>query len=365
MLKKSLISIGLMSLSLSSAHATASQATEISGAVSTFYLTSSDDKVEDDFIAVLDVDAEGQLANGKWHIYIEGTSTSKPGKVTSIYGESLADAGGAADGDGNGRIQISTAEYYHPIGEGELVVGLIYPSGFTESADWANDETTQFLANSFVNIQTSGAPDYALGIGYLGKIDSQISYSMLLSQAQGLGDLDGNYSTLFDELDDYFFASELVFQVDNIAFHTSLFASTLAQETFTTGNESAGSNKNYGINLSVGIESQLGHFLLRYGYANQQVNEMSDFIGLSWQQSFDTWAFGLGLSHSIVSDKFEAVSQAQLKNTTQFEGYVKYHGFEHFHLTAAIGRINHSAFGQTDAINSQPNILTLRASYEF
>lgn len=127
--------------------------------------------------------------------------------------------GAAADDNGNGRIQLSGAEYYLPLSQGELVMGLLYPTGFTESTAWANDETTQFISSSFVNITTSGAPDYAFGLGYLSSISEPLTLSVLVSQAQGLGDRDGQYNALFDHFDDYFFAAELAWKKERLSVH--------------------------------------------------------------------------------------------------------------------------------------------------
>ncbi|WP_147301962.1 hypothetical protein [Thalassotalea euphylliae] len=335
-----------------------SSAVEISGAVTGFYLTTSADDVSSEFIGVLDADVDGRLPLGRWHMYIEGTSSSKEGRVTDTYGEALADAGGAADDNGNGRIQISSAEYYLPVGNGELVVGLLYPSGFTESGDWANDETTQFVSSSFVNIQTSGAPDYALGLGYTGEINSQLNYSFLLSQAQGLGDLDARYSSLFDEMDEYFTSLELAWQYQQLSVHGSIWASSLDVETLD-GSE----DNNAGAHITLAFQSNAGQFLLRYGFANEDVSEIEQFYGISWQQQVERWAFGLGYSQSMVSSELN--TNNELDDISQFEAYAKYQMFDNFYLTGSVQRIENSGFGDLGEIDSEPTVVTLRASVEF
>ncbi|REL27605.1 hypothetical protein DXX93_14260 [Thalassotalea euphylliae] len=350
MLKKSLI--GLLMLP------TLSHAIELSGALTGFYLTTSADDVNSEFIGVLDADIEGQLPIGRWHMYVEGTSSSKAGKVTATYGEALADAGGAADEDGDGRIQISSLEYYLPLGKGELVAGLLYPSGFTESGDWSNDETTQFISSAFVNIQTSGAPDYALGLGYTGQIDEQLSYSFLLSQAQGLGDLDARYSTLFDELDEYFTSAELVWQYQQLTIHGALWISSLDIEAFD-----GGMDNNAGGHLTLAYQTDVGQFLFRYGLANEDVSEIDAFYGVSWQQQVDRWAFGLGYSQSMVSSELN--TNNELDDISQFEAYAKYQVLDNVHLTGSIQHIENSGFGDLGEIETEPTIVTLRASFEF
>lgn len=67
---------------------------ETSGAVTVTHLTSNEDAVASETLGIFDLDIEGQLSHGRFHFYIEGTTTSKAGKVTDAYGLSYADAGG-------------------------------------------------------------------------------------------------------------------------------------------------------------------------------------------------------------------------------------------------------------------------------
>ncbi len=334
---------------------------ESSGAFTLTGLSTNADNVGSETIGVLDLDVEGKLNRGRFHLYIEGTTSSKAGKVTDIYGESYADAGAAADRNGDGRIQLSSAEYYLPVGEGELVMGLLYPSGFTESADWTNDETTQFISSSFVNIPTSGAPDYALGVGYIRPLAENFTFSVLVSQAQGLGDLDGQYSDLFDEFDDYFFAAELAWQQDNVSVHVATWMSTLDDDTFI-GNEQ---DNNRGVNVSVGYETGLGQVVLRYGMANEDVSDAASFWGISWQQDLGNFTYGIGTSKTQVSDDLKR--NEPLEDLTQSEIYVKYHVIENMHLTWSVQRIDHSGFTlEADTeFEASPSIMAARLSYEF
>ena len=334
---------------------------EFSGALTVTRLMTNTDQVNDETIGVFDLDIEGTLPVGRWHIYVEGTTTSKSGKVTDTYGESYADAGAAVDRQGNGRIQISTAEYYVPLFGGELVAGLLYPSGFVESADWTNDETTLFISSSFVNIPTNGAPDYALGLGYNKALSDSLSINLLLSQAQGLSDLDAGYNTLFDELDDYFFSAELVWQYQELSVHLASWLSTLDQARFDTQTM----DNNQGLNLSVAYQSPYGLLVARYGIANDRVSEAERFYGLSWQYQVDKFTFGLGTSKTEVSNILQA--STALDDSNQTELYVKYHIIDSTSLTASWQKINHSGFAIADdnSVDPSPAIASVRVSYQF
>jgi len=333
--------------------------TEYSGALSASHLSASGSSAESEAIAVLDLDVEGKVGSGRWHVYIEGTSTSKSGHISDVYGESYADAGAAADEDGDGRIQISNLEYYHPLENGELVVGLLYPSGFTESGDWTNDETTQFIGSSFANIQTSANPDYALGIGYTGALSNDVSINLLVSQAQGLGDLDGRYSSLVDEMDEYFISSEIAWSLSNTSIHASLWASTLDTERLN----GSGTANNYGVNITVAHTNPLGLLVLRYGNANDEVSDAESFLGMSLQREFENWSFGLGTSRTYVSKELQ--ENSSLEDVKQSELYARYNFNAKIHGTLSYQKISNSGFGDVSANETSPSIITFRLSYEF
>lgn len=353
------IAIPFAGLLLSCSYFTYANNITANGAVTLSYLNANQSNVDSEAIAILDLDLDGQLSSGRWHVYLEGTSSSKAGKVTSIYGEAYADAGAAADENGNGRVQLSSAEYYHSVAGGEVVVGLLYPSGFTESADWSNDETSQFIGSSFVNIQTSAAPDYALGIGYIKPLSDNVTISTLVSQAQGLGDLDSRYSSLFDELDDYFITTELSYQQDNLSVHLAAWHSTLAQPLLT----GSSTDRNQGLNISLGYQTQVGQFVVKYGTANDKVSSADEFYAVSLQQSLDIFHYGVGISKTTVSRH----QQTEADDLLQTELYGSYLVNPDFNITLSIQKLSHSGFDLLDdnKIDSSPYISTVRATYQF
>ncbi|WP_419812029.1 hypothetical protein [Bacterioplanoides sp.] len=332
---------------------------QVQGAVTATYLTASDSDVDAETLGVFDMDIDGELGQGRWHIYLEGTSSSNADRVTDVYGEAYADAGAATDENGDGRIQVSNFEVYYPLGNGELVAGLLYPSGFTESGDWSNDETSQFISSSFVNIQTSAAPDYALGVGYQGAISSQLSFSALLSQAQGLGDIDSTYSALLDQEDEYFVSAELVWQVSQFALHTAVWATTLESETFDASDE----EKNHGLNISLAHQNALGQVVLRYGIANEAVSEAKQFSAISVQKDIQDFSLGLGLSQTEVSHDYQKVSAAD--DIQQHEFYTRYQATDVLSLTLSLQKIQNSGFGLSPEYDENPTIFSFRTSAEF
>ncbi len=343
------------------------------GAVTAFYQSASEDyfngtkftEVGNELTTVLDLDVNIKRGPGEWHIYVEGTSTGKDGKVAAVYGDALADAGGAADTDGRGRIQISMLEYYYEVGGGTLIAGLLYPSGFAETGDWTNDETSQFISSPFVNISTIGAPDYAVGIGFQKEADeSSVGWSLLASQAQGLGDLDGSYHELFSSVDDdLFLNAEMNWLVAGLDVRVGVWHNDADHDNLN-GDGDTDANSGYNVSVAKAFDDQ--HLLvLRYGAADEDVSEVENFIGLSYQYTGENISAGLGYAVQYASSDLEDSDPAAVEDSRFVEAYVKYQMVPDLYLTGSVQQVKDSGLGLSDAEDDSASIFTLRLSKEF
>lgn len=330
------------------------------GALTGSIIGSSESKVDTDYLGVLDLDVFIPAFNGQWHIYIEGTTTSLDGRVNAVYVEANADAGAAVGSDGKGRLQISNLEYRHSLGIGDVSIGLLYPSGFSETGDWSNDETSQFIGSMFANIQTIANPDYALGIGYTTEPSDAIpGISVLLSQAEGLADLDGSYHDLFSDSNDIFFTTELRWNYNLVDLRIGAWINDADFERL----DGDGDDNNYGLNVSVAVQNtENGRLVFRYGMANDEVSEGDIFWGLSYQHSFDKLTIGLGHAQTLASDDLSDQGGDDIKQT---EVYLRQQLWDGFYATLSYQHISESSFGFTPGVDSSPNIYTLRLSQEF
>lgn len=332
----------------------------IEGALTGSVIESTESNVDAEILAVLDLDAFITKGESQWHVYVEGTTTSRDNHVTAVYGEANADAGAAADANGDGRLQVSVLEYIMPVGPGEMNIGLIYPSGFSESGDWSNDETSQFVGASFVNIQTIANPDYALGIGYTREpADGYPGVSLVLSQAEGLGDLDGSYHEMISGSTDLFLATELHWDIGNIDWRIGAWFNN-AKFDRLDGN---GTDSNLGFNMTAAWQvTDQGLVVFRYGIANDDVSRAAGFWGLTYQQEMDKITVGLGVARITVADSLD---EEGAKDTVQSELYLKYRFSDSIEGTFSYQRIENSNFGTMTNLDMSPGIYTVRLSVGF
>ena len=127
-------------------------------------LNTSDKRIKNEETASADLWLRWQMPSGRWALYLEGNTTPRTDGVSTVIGESNADAGTALDEIRRGRVQISVLDYTHNWdATRSLTVGMIDASSYLDVSRIANDENTQFLGVSFVNNPTIQFPDYAGG----------------------------------------------------------------------------------------------------------------------------------------------------------------------------------------------------------
>ena len=115
-------------------------------------LDTTDKRIKNEETASADLYLHWQRPNGMWTLYLEGNTTPLINGVSSILGESNADAGMALDERRQGRVQISSLYYTHDWDTSHtLTAGMIDASAFLDVSRIANDQDTQFLGVSFVN----------------------------------------------------------------------------------------------------------------------------------------------------------------------------------------------------------------------
>ena len=106
-------------------------------------------------------------AHGRWTLHIEGNTTPRDDGVSTLIGESNADAGTALDDARRGRVQVSELYYTHAWqGARSLAIGMVDASAYLDISRIANDANAQFLGVSFVNNPVIEFPDYSLGMVY-------------------------------------------------------------------------------------------------------------------------------------------------------------------------------------------------------
>lgn len=324
----------------------------------------SDARIDDELLGSLDIVSIFPTAQGHWLLYVEGNTSPRQRGVSSLLPEANHDAATAVDRDDRGQLQVSALHYLRYLGNNALVVGLINPAGPLDNSDIANNETSQFLADTLVNNPTIPFPDYALGLVYFHKPDyNTLDVTLLLSSSNGLGD---NPNRSYSELVDVtargkgvFAVTEVVWKQPGHNWRGGVWIQT-ANNLYLDG--SGRTADNYGVYLN--SDHQYGQYRLnvRLGLANPDVSEAAQFIGLAMDRAMGKNHAGLGYTYTFVSNQ----AGAGKSDRVQVELYFRFDLAENLSITPSIQRIQNSGFDNTGTMSdSDVNVISVRSSYTF
>jgi hypothetical protein len=301
-----------------------------------------------------------------WAIYLEGNSSPQNNGISSILGESNADAGTALDQNSKGRFQISEIQFSRSTRSYELNIGMLDICHYFDVSDFANDPSTQFISSSLVNNPSIEFPDYTLGTVYTYKNKPVgISVTFALTSSHGLGDNpDASYSELMDIRatgKGIFSAFELTQLLGFATLHAGAWLNTADHtrlDDFGNGKEN-----NSGLYLSIDSRIKSINFNLRLGQADEDISETALFWGLAGEISITNSKLGLGYTHSKLSN--QAVSTSR-NDSSQLEIYYALDITKDLIMTPSLQILKNTAFDSSSTVyDSNIKIITLRASYLF
>lgn len=262
-----------------------------------------------------------QLPKGALHLHLEGVSTPNAKGVSNYFPDANADVGTALDKHGDGRIQISELFYQSEFsGQHNLAIGYLDITGFFEQSRIASDETTQFISVPFKGNPTIEFPDYSIAGVYENNLQNALFFRLGVSSAKGLADTENRtYSELFSEMDQGLFAVTSISQeTEQTLLRAGAWINTSDHAEL---NGSATDKSNYGLYLLGEYNHQRHSVGGRFGYANESVSEMSQFISMEYDYEFDRFEFGLAYAFSLLSSQ---VKQAQKDDSQIGEFFVRY-----------------------------------------
>ena len=295
------------------------QAASFSGNVMWTYQQSDRAGVVPETTLSSDLFADGTFKQIGWGVHVEG-NTTPDARGPSALGAQAA-AGVAMDTKGNGRMQVSEAFLSTPLLGGTLYGGLLDLTGFADTSDVANDETTQFLNNDLTNNTTIAFPDYDLSLVW-----SSERLTLILGNNAGLADSNGNYQALFkmSELrSGTFFLAETTVDTPLKPVRAGVWKRDLPDNGKTS----------WGAYLNT--DQSLGgwDWNLRLGWAEESAQDAARFISVAGQKSWQRWTLGLGHATTVGSAPRRA-SDRQVSET-----YLRYTLNHHWHLSGDVQRI--------------------------
>jgi len=261
-----------------------------------------------------DVSPEGDVWDGSYSVDLSlGLPVGDSGKFFVSFeageGEGVVDELSLLSGvncdavGGDGAARVAEAWYEHYLADGKLTftVGKLDPTVYFDTNAYANDETTQFLADMFVNNPAFACPGYTPGVRFA------IKPSELFEINLGYFDADEDWENIFDE----------EFGVAEIAFYPVIAGRQGGYRLYywyrdeelakwDGGTEEA---EGFGVSFDQEITDKVGVFA-RLGWQDEDLYE-SDF---SWSAGLqasslipgrenDTLGFAMGSLH--LSDEWE------------------------------------------------------------
>lgn len=227
------------------------------------------------------------MGPGTWNLEVRGSTTPRSNGVSGFYG-SNASVGETTNDDGDGRIAATQFFYELPVGPGQFRAGLLDPTALLDGNDVANDEYSQFLADSLVNNPTIGFPSFVLGGAYQGQATQHIDYKLFVGSDSGLQEDDASYHNVFaidgHHRDGYrkgaFSAAELGYHANGYTAQAGVWYDT--GKTGQLGRLN-GDEHGYGVYTLAGVPLGIGQLEGRAGIANDDAQAAANFLSLAYQ----------------------------------------------------------------------------------
>ncbi|MDR9436719.1 MAG: carbohydrate porin [Thiohalophilus sp.] len=332
---------------------------------STFtFQTSNDSRLDDEGLLSVDLTAEVPVGRGKLLTYVEGNISPGQDGISSLAEEVNGDAGSALDGEGKGRLQVSEIHYTRRIGKNIFTVGIIDPDCRLDNSEIANDETSQFLGNAFINNPTIAFPDYTLGgCIHIHQDLAPYGLNVLVTSSHGLGDNPGrSYSELFDVGENgkgVFTGIELYRQTAYGIWRAGVWQNT-ADNEYVDGSGKVDDNSgiylggdyirgDYGVNLRLGI-------------ANEEVSDAASFASLAFERYLGKTTLGVAAAYTGVSGEADNTKD----DISQSEVYYRFGINDSVSITPSVQWVKNSGFDPSDrTVKSNLIVYGIRISMIF
>jgi hypothetical protein len=284
----------------------------------------------------MDLEIEKKFSDyGKVYFHFEAGNGEGVTDELELFSNVNADV----TGDENFNLIEAYYEHYFKTLPLTLTLGKLDATCFIDTNEYANDETTQFLADPFKNSPTIEFPDdNGPGVRFL------VSPSQWLDLEGVLMDADGDWE---DFLDDIFFAFQLNFKPHffSKSGNFGIYAWLNNKEHTKWKDATKTKEKGYGLGISIDqkLADNLGVFL-RYSWQNPKVYmngldfSLKHFYSCGFQFSGNLWkreddVLGIGFSQIFPSEDYKKVNNLKAKSEKHLEIYYRFKVHNHFTLT--------------------------------
>lgn len=343
-----------------------SPSVSLSGGVTVVGQSTSDEDVDPEVVASLDLFAEARLGAGLLFAYVEGNTTPRAHGVSRLVGEANTDAGTALNRRRRGRVQLSELRIVWPFLGGSVTThaGLLDATGFLDVSRIANDENLYFLGVPFVNNPTIEFPDYTLGAAVEGTHGEHrgLRYSAVVTSSHGLADNPGvSYAQLVDineEAKGLFLGAAVRWKGTGGRASLGAWANTAEHPHLRAPGRTESSR---GLFSVVGFFRGQHSLSARAGVANGSVSAARGFLGITYLWVRRPDAVGLAAGRTYASN-----ADPTLKDVVHWEGFLRRRFVGDTFLTASLQRISDSGFGGAyGTVDRHLWVLGVRVSAQF
>lgn len=266
-----------------------------------------------------DIAFEGDFGDkGSALIYLNTAQGTAVDPMAGAGGVNADDEAGLTVDGGYSSTRIAEAWYKMPLGKKvNVTVGKIDPTGIYDGNEVANDQTTQFLGDVFVNNAAIEFPGYAAGISLSADINDKVSVNI----------------GAFEPTDDFTGNQNLKFSIVELGL-TGHMMGQPANVRLTSWQRSDNDNQGVAISADQAINDDLTVFV-RYGIQEDtQAFDSALSLGGQWALAHDM----LGFAYS------QAAATGLGDDESQLEIYYSYAVTDHVHLTADLQQISNPGF---------------------
>lgn len=240
--------------------------------------------------------------------------------------------------EGYSETRIAEVWYELPLNEMTSVrFGKIDPTGIYDGNMVANDETTQFLADTFVNNPAIAFPGYTGGINLA--INPNEAWSVNVGVFESSGDFDGSLGNSFI-IGEVGFAGALAGRPGNLR--------------LTTWSEDSTKNKGYALSVDQSVSDSVTLFA-RYGNQDDE-QDFDNAFSLGGQLALGDNTLGAGYSLLTTTDL------AGPDDESQIELYYSHTVNENLHVTLDLQSISNPGF---DSANDDIFVYGVRGQVDF
>ncbi len=230
----------------------------------------------------------------------------------------------SVDGEGFSDTRIAEAWYEFPMGEKVAMrIGKIDPTGIYDGNEAANDETTQFLADTFVNNPAIAFPGYVAGINLTAALTDNVSFNL----------------GVFESSSDFSGSLDSTFTIGELAISHE-YAGRSGHARLIAWSEDTTDNKGVALSLDQNVSDKITLFA-RYGNQDAQ-QDFDHAYSIGGQLSLGDNSAGLG--YSILS----STGLAGPDDESQIELYYNHAVNDNVHLTLDLQSVNNPGFNGTN-----------------